>query len=192
MRANETILCACGCGGTRLRWDKRGIERKFLYHHHDNRHFKHGHKVGNKTSPTLQSWESMLRRCYNPKAAGYDNYGARGIVVCERWRNSFPNFLEDMGIRPDGKWIGRIDNDGNYEPRNCRWETPKEQMNNMRANKRVEHLGRSMNLCQWCDVVGIKYKTLWSRLERLGWSIEDALTRSVQDCGRKSLETRRK
>lgn len=90
----------------------------------------HGHTVGG-FSPTYYSWASMLTRCTNPNSSGWKNYGARGITVCDRWR-SFDNFLADMGDRPVGLTLDRKDNDGNYEPANCRWATPVEQARNKR------------------------------------------------------------
>jgi hypothetical protein len=82
----------------------------------------------------------MRHRCLNPKQTGYDSYGGRGITVCERWNNTngFLNFLADMGEKPDGMSLDRIDNEGNYEPGNCRWATPKQQAENRRTIKQVE------------------------------------------------------
>jgi len=96
---------------------------------------KHGHNPWNgKPSPTYVSWRDMKRRCLNSNCPDYKNYGGRGIEVCKRWMD-FENFLADMGIRPEGKTLDRIDNDGNYEPGNCRWATPKEQRQNRRKAK---------------------------------------------------------
>jgi len=81
---------------------------------------------------TRTSWQMMLQRCTNPNATGYENYGGRGIAVCGRWRASFEDFLADMGERPEGRTLDRIDVDGNYEPDNCRWATPVEQRHNRR------------------------------------------------------------
>jgi hypothetical protein len=95
-------------------------------------HYIHGH--GSKNDPTHRVWLEMKRRCSNPKRNSYERYGARGITVCERWK-SFVNFLEDMGERPQGKSLDRINNNGNYEPGNCKWSTATEQANNRRKRR---------------------------------------------------------
>jgi hypothetical protein len=97
----------------------------------------HGHTAGRKPSPTFNSWASMRDRCRRPAASAYWNYGGRGIKVCDRWAESFENFLADMGERPEGKTLDRIDPLGNYEPGNVRWSTPTEQARNRRKTDEI-------------------------------------------------------
>lgn len=134
------VLCRCECGVERLiskghlaagRIKSCGCLRAEMLASGLNSDEKHGHTTG-KRSPTYYSWHKMKQRCYNPKQVGYKNYGGRGIVVCDRWRDSFSAFLEDMGERPKGKTLDRIDPDGNYEPSNCRWASYSEQTQNRR------------------------------------------------------------
>ena len=106
----------------------------------------------------------------------YANYGGRGITVCDRWLNSFENFLADMGECPEGLSIDRFpDNDGNYEPRNCRWATAKEQQRNRRNNSILTIGFRTQCISAWSEESGIASKTISQRILKLGWSPEDAV-----------------
>lgn len=101
-----------------------------IIRHHDY----HGHSKNRTMSPTYISWYGMKARCLNPNHSRYQYYGGRGIKVCDRWL-IFKNFLEDMGIRLNGMTLERVNNDGNYEPSNCKWATWSEQMNNQSKRK---------------------------------------------------------
>lgn len=108
---------------------------------------------GMSNSPAYKSWQEMKTRCYNKNRHKYRRYGARGIKVCDRWLNSFQNFYDDMGERPDGKTLDRINNDGNYEPSNCRWATPLEQAQTA-PDKRVP-FGRKISLIEREKILGM-------------------------------------
>lgn len=106
----------------------------------ENWNYKHGQSSykHRKASRTYKTWESMLRRCTNPKDKDYGNYGGRGITICSRWRDSFVDFLADMGERPEGRTLDRKDVNGNYEPKNCAWATPQEQAQNRRKYQALD------------------------------------------------------
>lgn len=125
-------------------------------------------------------WGAIRTRCYNPRGISYPIYGARGIKMCARWRGSFEAFFADMGERPSPRHsIERINNEGNYEPGNCRWATQVEQMNNCRANRRISYGGESLTLVQWARRTGLKREAIADRLNR-GWPVETALTKAAK------------
>jgi hypothetical protein len=131
------------------------------------------------TSLEWQAWVHMRERCLNPNTPGFSRYGGRGISVCDEW-STYAVFLKDMGRKPSpAHSIERIDNDGNYEPSNCRWATKKEQANNRRTNRFIEHDGKRFTLAQWQDHTGISQFTLLKRLKD-GWSESEALTIPVR------------
>jgi len=118
---------------------------------------------------------SMMDRCYSQNNYSYKNYGGRGIVVCDRW-HSFENFYADMGEKPNGMTLERIDNRGPYSPENVRWASCKDQANNRRSNVILEMNGKKQTMQQWCDEIGLKIGTVWARLNLYGYSVEKALT----------------
>ena len=119
-------------------------------------------------------WKGMRKRCNNPRCKSFNNYGARGIKICERW-NDYSSFLSDMGRCPIGMTLERIDNNGDYQPSNCRWATRKEQNNNKRNHRILEFEGRKQNLAQWATEVGVPASILSNRLRR-GWDVKRVLT----------------
>ena len=127
-------------------------------------------------SPTYNIWCGIVARCTDPNARGFIKYGAKGITICQRWRESFEAFYADMGERPRGLTVDRIDNARGYEPDNCRWATMREQQNNRTNNNRLTHAGRSLTMMEWSRETGIERATITRRL-KLGWSIADALTK---------------
>jgi len=122
------------------------------------------------------SWSNMRQRCTNPKTQKYKYYGGRGITVCARWA-SFAHFLTDMGRKPTPKHsIDRINNDGNYEPSNCRWATHDQQMENTRSDRNhvITLNGQSLTITEWAATLGIERSVMYRRLKR--WPLERALT----------------
>lgn len=122
------------------------------------------------------TWGSMKARCSNPKNPRFKRYGGRGIKVCDRW-NSFENFFSDMGARPEGMTLERINNDGNYEPTNYRWATRKEQLQNTSRIRHLTYNGQTLSLADWARKIGINANTLTMRLNAYGWTVEKALSK---------------
>lgn len=139
LNRNAYWNCQCSCGNyvvvsaRQLTYLKNPTRSCGCYNH--DIIFKHGHTPKGKASRTYKSWQSMRQRCSNKNAPDYAHYGGRGISVCDRWNNSFEAFLSDMGERPMGKSIDKINNNGNYEPGNCKWSTAKEQRANQRPRQ---------------------------------------------------------
>jgi hypothetical protein len=147
---------------------------------------------GGSKTPTWRSWSCMIHRCTNKKNIGFANYGGRGITVCDSWRK-FDGFLRDMGWRPEGTSLDRIDPNGNYEPSNCRWASRIQQANNRRDNFILEMNGERLTLPEWARKTGIKLASLRTRIYQLGWPAEKALTSPIVRGGRTKvwLETGR-
>jgi hypothetical protein len=135
---------------------------------------------GMSRTKIYQCWQDMWARCRNPNDTSYENYGGRGIKVCERWE-TFENFLADMGSTyTNGLELDRVDNDVDYKPENCRWVTHSQNNRNKRNNYLVTYEGETCTMAEWSDRLGIKRNTLEARIGRLGWSIDRAFTKPVQ------------
>lgn len=136
---------------------------------------KHGHTTKTTQSPTYVSYQNMISRCHRPNHPKYPTYGGKGIFVCDRWRESFDNFLSDMGERPSGTTIDRINGRLGYSPENCRWATIGQQQSNIATNVVVEFRGETKTISEWAKCLHLNANNLAWRL-RNGWSVEAALT----------------
>jgi len=176
------VICSCGTERDVLRVNLRnrvslscGCARKKTLSNIKRTHGNSGGSIEGPRTGTYNSWASMKARCLNPGAKQFKDYGGRGIKVCESWM-SFPNFLHDMGERPNRNYsIDRNDNNGNYEPGNCRWATRMEQGNNTRRNRFLTLNGETKSISQWSYDLGMRDSAVGKRIKR-GWTIEKALT----------------
>ena len=179
---NRILICICICGA------EKPVAAKDLVACHtqscgcykrdrtSETHFIHGEGHNDVRTPEYSAYAEMKRRCFDEDRPGYKNYGGRGITVCERWLESYLNFLEDMGRRPTSRHsLDRIDTNKSYSPDNCRWATKKVQNNNRRSNRILEFRGEQKTLMEWSEITGIKRQAIEKRLVR-GWDIERALT----------------
>lgn len=157
---------SCGC------WRREISSKKLI---------THSETIGHAPSKEYSAWSSMIRRCENPNTPNFHLYGGRGIEVCHEWRISFESFLSYIGRAPSLRHVlDRFPNqNGNYEPGNVRWATPKESLNNVRTNKLITAFGVTKTQQQWAEEVGISRDTISYRL-RAGLSAEEALTKAVQ------------
>lgn len=172
-------LCRCKCGSERAVYAsllKNSGSRSCGCHKAEVLAAgRHGHTKRGWKSRTYLAWGGLIGRCTNPRNPKYPRYGARGITVCERWRSDFVNFLADMGECPPALTIDRINNDGNYEPGNCRWATRKEQQNNRSACHYLTLNGETLTVTEWTVRLGICHNTILDRIEK-DWPIERVLS----------------
>lgn len=167
LRHNHTKSCGC-------------LSREFAKAMGDA-NIRHGHcRRVERHSPEHKTWSGMIQRCCNPNHTEYHSYGGRGITICAEWVDSFETFLRDMGNRPAGCSLDRIDVDGGYNKSNCRWATQKEQCRNMRTNRMLTFNGESRCVAEWVEVTGIKRDAIVRRLAK-GWSVEQTLTTPVRN-----------
>lgn len=175
-KGNTIWACACHCGNI---FTRAANDLKKPYRHACG-------CLGSNASHGLiksvpyRTWRKIIQRCTNPLDPGYPNYGGRGITVCDSWRYSACAFYADMGERPAGTSIDRINNDGPYSPENCRWATPTEQANNRRMprpSRRARFItygGETLTIAGWAKRLGIRDNVLRGRF-RMGWPVEKAL-----------------
>ncbi len=184
-RWNRCWLCRCDCGTEIVRTTtilRAGGVRSCGCGLQQLGRITHGHAIKRKTTPTWRSWHAMRTRCFTKGHPSNQQYGARGITVCERWRDSFENFLADMGERPAGKTLDRINNDGNYEPGNCRWATAAQQNQNSRNAKLSHEKAEQMRELSRAGVsyseigrrFGVSVPVARAAVLGIGWSKESA------------------
>lgn len=186
-KGHSCFKCKCDCGNTvtvRSQNLRNGNTKSCgcLYGQHLITH-------GESHSKLYATWSNMYKRCYYASNNRYQWYGARGITVCDEWKDDFMAFRAwalDNGYK-EGLTIDRIDNDKGYSPDNCRWITKKQQASNKSNNHRITYMGRTQTVSQWAEEIGIKPHTLLKRLNTPGWSLKDALTKPIQDSS-KALE----
>lgn len=178
-RGNRMYLCQCECGV------ERAVKASELIHGRSKccrcvgvqRRTKHNMCK----SPEFRIWSHMLERCSSPKSSSYERYGGRGISVCEKWKGSFNSFYQDVGPRPSSDHsIERIDNNGNYEPGNCRWATRIEQARNKRNNRIITAFGQSLCIAEWAEKTGIGVGTISQRIRRGSMTPEQVVSESVR------------
>ncbi len=173
-RAGNTIHgqakwnCRCSCGnevvifGSALRNGHTKSCGCLRIESNNERSTKHGHAT-NGISPTYHTWAGMKARCNNPKHSSYSTYGKKGISVCKEWDN-FSKFITDMGVKPIGKSLDRIDYNGNYCKENCRWATYKEQSRNKSNNHFFTINGETKTVAEWAEINGISYSSMFERI----------------------------
>ena len=179
-------VCQCDCGNVKVvRADAliSGATKSCgcIKKEQDKINLTANHKHKMSGTRIYETWQDMKRRCYNKQNARYDRYGGRGITVCDEWLNNFQSFY-DWAISngySDDLTIDRIDNDGNYEPSNCRWSTAKEQCNNRGSNINITIGNATKSLMCWCEIFNVDYKKVYARYKRNGYEGIDRLFNDI-------------
>lgn len=170
-----TFLCLCDCGNeTEVRSNRLIIGKTKSCGCLRKKAKSHG--LYYKEKYTYRSWADMITRCYNKKSKHYKSYGGRGIKVCDRWRDSFENFFIDLGRRGKSLTLERIDVNGNYEPKNCKWITRKAQALNKRNTIYLFAFGEKITIPEASMKYNISKALIWSRVRKQKWSHEKALS----------------
>lgn len=178
--------CRCGSEVVRSVSNVRGGRTRSCGCLFRKRHTTHGLS----DTRAFTSWQCMLSRCEDANHPAFHNYGGRGIVVCDSWHDA-ATFIRDMGEPSEGMTLDRIDNDGNYEPGNCRWATKKQQCRNTRVSRFLTIRGETKTLIEWTESLGaVSYMVAQARLRR-GWTPENAIFSSHQRPGPKKGGGRR-
>lgn len=170
--AGERATVRCDCGVVKT-VRNRDMERGRIKSCGCSARGKHGQAARETQTREYSRWVHMRKRCRH-----HERYAGRGIKVCERW-NDFANFYADMGPVPEGQTLERIDNDGDYEPGNCRWASLTEQQRNTSRTRWVVAFGTRAPLAEWSKRTGISCTTIWERI-RKGWPAERALRENTQ------------
>lgn len=193
--SKRRILCKCDCGNIKEYSMDRVIHGRtqscgclrnemFLIHRNNNGTSVYPKKA--TASKLYKIWNAMKCRCYTVSSGAYFKYGAKGIRMCDEWKNDFMAFYNWALANgySDELTIDRIDYRGNYEPSNCRWADIRTQANNKSNVRKYEYNGELHTMTEWSEIMNINYGALWERLNVLGWSIEKALTTPVRDDGK--------
>lgn len=193
--SKRRILCKCDCGNIKEysmdrvihgRTQSCGCLRNEMFFTHRNNNGTSVYPKEATDSKLYKIWNSMKCRCYTVSSGAYFKYGAKGIRMCDEWKNDFMAFYNWALANgySDELTIDRIDYRGNYEPSNCRWASIRTQANNKSNVRKYEYNGELHTMTEWSEIMNINYGALWERLNVLGWSVEKALTTPVRDDGK--------
>lgn len=180
---SDRCLCRCSCGTVRevsANSLRRGTTKSCGCLRKERRT-----SHGRARSSEYRAWSDMKQRCLNPKHRHYVSYGGRGISVCQRWLDSFDNFLEDVGCKPSSRVsLERVDNSRGYEPKNTAWASQKKQARNTRNNKMVTFGNETLCVAEWAERLALPHATVYARLFKYRWPLVRALTAPLQHTGR--------